>query len=183
MYSKHFCNRKWQKRKNHNDNPLLGENDRGSNHYSSSSTFHPEDVWIPWGFWRLISILLFLFFISLSYRMKLLSCKVAWLKNSSLAHPPQSPEAVAPSTGRSRSLWHPTSHAKGRGLLAVGRSHHSPMTRPLWCPLDGMSVTYGGKSISHVLRELGYVCLLDFVIHLHVEDTLERDYNFPITIS
>lgn len=50
-------------------------------------------------------------------------------------------------------------------------------------PLDGMSVTYGGKSISHVLRELGYVCLLDFVIHLHVEDTLERDYNFPITIS
>lgn len=48
------------------------------------------------------------------------------------------------------SLWHPTSHAKGRVLLAVGRSHHSLMTRPLWCPLDGMSVTHGGKSISHV---------------------------------
>lgn len=45
------------------------------------------------------------------------------------------------------------SRKKGRVLLAVGRSHHSLMTRLLWCPPslpDGVSVTHGGKSISCV---------------------------------
>lgn len=68
---------------------------------------------------------------------------------------PPSPQAVGPTTGGPCSLWHPTSAAWGQALLAVGRSHHSLVTRPLWCPLDGMSVTHGGKSISHVWGESG----------------------------
>lgn len=69
-----------------------------------------------------------------------------------LRHP--SPPAEPPRP-HPTSLWHLTSHAKGRELLAVGRSHYSLMTRPLWCPDDGTSVTHGGKSISHVLWEVG----------------------------
>lgn len=84
------------------------------------------------------------------------------------ARPPaEPPRPWGSATGRSCSLRHLTSHAKGRALLAVGRSHHSLMTRPLWCPLDGTSVTHGGKSISHVLRETGgYVCWQGFDINL-----------------
>lgn len=68
--------------------------------------------------------------------------------------PPRSPgAALGPTTRRYCSLWHLTSHAKGRVLLAVGSAHHSLMTRPLWCALDGMSVTHGGKSISLVWWE------------------------------
>lgn len=74
-----------------NTTPLWGENDRGSYHHSTSSSFHPQDVLMPRGCWQLICVLLFLFFILKPYRMKSLSCKVAWLKScgsqSSVAHP------------------------------------------------------------------------------------------------
>lgn len=39
-YRKHVCYR-------NNNNPLWGENDRGSHHHSPSSSFHPQDVWTP----------------------------------------------------------------------------------------------------------------------------------------
>lgn len=72
-----------------------------------------------------------------------------------------------------RQIQHTTSHTKGRALLAVGRSHHSLLTRPLWCPLDGMSVAHGGKSISHVQRE--WRC--GGTLLSACGDTLEADYN------
>lgn len=137
-----------------NNTPLWGENDRGSYHHSTSSSFHPQDVFnAP----RLLTIdLCFIVFIFHSEAIQneitvLQGCLIEKLRlpvicGSSLP----SPEAVGPTVGGSCSLWHPTSHAKGRPILAVGRSHHSLMTRLLWCPLDGMSVTHGGKSISHV---------------------------------
>lgn len=128
--------------KKHNNNPVLGENDRGSYHHSTSSSFHPQDVWMPWGCWRLISVLLFLFFIPTQYRMKSLSCKVAWLKGHVVGgSSQQSPEAVGPTTGGSCFLWHPTSHAKGRVLLAVGRSHHSSHDTAIMMP--------SGRRVSH----------------------------------
>lgn len=79
----------------HNNNHLLGENDGGSCYHSASSSLCPHDVWTPSGCWRLISVLLFLFFIPMPFRMKSLSCEAAWLKTSSppssVAHPHRTP--------------------------------------------------------------------------------------------
>lgn len=88
------------RKKQHNNNPSLGENDRGTYHHSTSSSFHTQDLWMPSGCWRLISVLLFLFFIPTQYPVKSLSCKVAWLKGHVVCcSSPQSPEAVGPTTG------------------------------------------------------------------------------------
>lgn len=126
------------------------------------------------GCWRLIPVLLFLFFIPMPFPMKSLSCKAAWLKTfsssrflfSSLWRPPR---LRGPTTGRSCSLWHSTSCGKkGRVPLAVGRSHHSPMTRLLWCPPPSPMACqspHSGKSISRVWRERGHVCWQGSDIH------------------
>lgn len=124
----------------------------------------PKDVWMPCGWLQLISILLFLFVTLLPKCTKSLSCEVAWLKKST------SPSSVAhPHWALRRRLLHREDtvpcdtwppRAKGRALLAVVRSHHSLMTGPLWCPLDGMSVNQGGKSISNVQRKWRCFCYI-----------------------
>lgn len=156
--------------KQHNNNkPLLVEDDGGSHHRSPSSSFHPQDVWAPRG----SPPIDFCFIVFIFHRnaipdwnrcpARLLDWKAPVPRRLRLIPIPTEPRGCgSDNRGGSCSFWHPTSHAKGRALLAVGRPHHSLMTRPLWCPLDGMSVTHGGKSISRVRRELGRVGWQDF---------------------
>lgn len=114
---------------------------------------------MPWGCWRLISVLLFLFFIPTQCWMKSSSCKVAWLKGRVVCgSSPQTPEAVAPTTGGDPVSSDTRPHMrKVEGCEPLAGLIIPLMTRSLWCPLDGMSVTRGGKSISQT--EGAGVCL------------------------
>lgn len=152
----------------------------GVHHPATLSSFQPEDVLTPLGSPGIdLCFIVFIFYFDATWNE--ITVLQDWLKRcsfpSSMARPHRDPEAVG-FNSRERALqffWHPTSLAKGHMMLAAGRSHHSLMTRTLWCPLDGVSVTHGGKSIRHVWRQWGSLCLL-------VRSVASRERNGQILI-
>lgn len=109
----------------------------------------------------------------MSFPMKSLSCKTAWLKTFSsprfLAHPSEDPRGYGarqpgdPVPSDTRPLAEKRSSAAGCRQVS-SFPHDTAIMVPSSLP-DGMSVTHSGKSISRVWKERGHVCWQGSDIH------------------